>query len=171
MARKSREDWRAASRSKLDGRGLPPPPQGHVRARRRHGQSQPRISCRGRRLGRRQGWGASGRWRGGALSQLVGQERALGSTAATKGPPRSGPSAVGSQTLTSGPLGVEQEVTRCWASEDGARGFEACSTEARYGPSVSVRLKCCALTSELRKAHFLDIYSASSTAASSRRRR
>jgi hypothetical protein len=27
MARKSREDWRAASRSKLDGRGLPPPPK------------------------------------------------------------------------------------------------------------------------------------------------
>ena len=105
------------------------------------------------------------------MSQLVGQERALGSTAATKGPPRSGPSAVCSPTLTSGPLGVEQEVTRCWASEDGARGSEACSTEAQYGPSVSVRLKCCALTSELHKAHFLDIYSASSTAASSRRRR
>ena len=105
------------------------------------------------------------------MSQLVGQGRALGSTAATKGPPRSAPGAVRSPTLTSGPLGVEQEVTRCWASEDGARGSEACSTEARYGPSVSVRLKCCALTSELRKAHFLDIYSASSTATSSRRRR
>ena len=26
MARKSREDRRAASRSKLDGRGMPPPP-------------------------------------------------------------------------------------------------------------------------------------------------
>ena len=91
------------------------------------------------------------------MSQLVGQGRALGSTAATKGPPRSGPSAVGSPALTSGPLGVEEEVTRCWASEDGARGFEACSTEARYGPSVSVRLKCWALTSEQRKAHFLDI--------------
>ena len=105
------------------------------------------------------------------MSQLVGQGRALGSTAATKGPPRSAPVAVRSPTLTSGPLGVEQEVTRCWASEDGARGSEACSTEARYGPSVSVRLKCWALTSEQRKAHFLDIYSASSTAASSRRRR
>ena len=105
------------------------------------------------------------------MSQLVGQERALGSTAATKGPPRSAPLAVRSPTLTSGPLGVEQEVTRCWASEDGAHGSEACSTEARYGPSVSVRLKCCALTSELHKAHFLDIYSASSIAASSRRRR
>ena len=105
------------------------------------------------------------------MSQLVGQGRALGSTAATKGPPRSAPGAVRSPTLTSGPLGVEQEVTRCWASEDGARGSEACSTEARYGPSVSVRLKCWALTSELRKAHFFDIYFASSTATSSRRRR
>ena len=103
------------------------------------------------------------------MSQLVGQGRALGSTAATKGPPRSAPGAVRSPTLTSGPLGVEQEVTPCWAFEDGARDSEACSTEARYGPSM--RIKCSALTSELRKAHFFDIYSASSTAASSRRRR
>ena len=91
------------------------------------------------------------------MSQLVGQGHAPSSTTATKGPPRSALGAVRSPTLTSGPLGVEQEVARCWASEDGARGSEACSTEARYGPSVSVRLKCWALTSVQRKAHFLDI--------------